>query len=203
MIHIPDWYDGNVSRETLEQFGIFQDLLRTWTKRINLVSKNSVDNIPTRHIWDSSQVYHKADGVWLDMGSGGGLPGIVVAILRQSDNNEHETVLVESDQRKCTFLRTCVRELNLNTRVINARVENADAQEASVISARALTSLDRLLGYAKRHLAEGGTCVFLKGATWKDEIRAAEMNWRFSYVATPSKTNAEAAILTIKDIELV
>jgi len=203
MIEVPDWYKGDVSRETIEQFGAFHELLRIWTQRINLISKNSIDSIPIRHIWDSAQIYRESEGLWLDLGSGGGLPGIVVAILRQSHESADETVLVESDQRKCTFLRTCVRELDLNVRIINARVEAADVQNASMVSARALTSLDGLLGYAKRHLTDGGTCVFLKGATWKKEIDAAEINWRFSYEATPSKTNAEAAILTIKDIERV
>lgn len=202
-MNVPGWYEGDVSRETLERLDEFAKLLQLWTKKINLISSSSVEHIASRHIWDSAQAYEKMGGHWLDIGSGGGLPGIVFAILRKADGATGKTTLVESDQRKCTFLRTCIRSLDLDAQVVAERIEAVSPQGASVLSARALAGLNQLLGYALPHLETNGRCVFLKGASWREEVNTAQTNWRFSYEAAASKTNPEAAILTIKDIERV
>lgn len=199
-MQVPDWFDQDVSRETLDKLSAFEALLAKWTKKINLVAKSTVDDIASRHIWDSAQVYQPTDGIWTDIGSGGGLPGVVIAILAQGRGDAQKTVLIESDQRKSTFLRTCARELDLPMTVIAKRIEQADPQGANIVSARALADLDTLLALATPHLADGGTCIFMKGAQWRSEIEAAEQNWRFACVATPSKTNPDAAILRIRDI---
>ncbi|MEP0941326.1 MAG: RsmG family class I SAM-dependent methyltransferase, partial [Rhizobiaceae bacterium] len=129
--------------------------------------------------------------------------GVVVGVLASGEGHDLPLKLVESDQRKATFLRTCARELDVSIEVSTQRVESLPPNSASTISARALASLDVLLGLAKPHLAEAGTCVFMKGEAWAQELEAAQQNWRFSCDATPSKTNEKAAILRIKDIERV
>ncbi len=197
----PDWYRRDVSRETLEKLDAYAALLRKWTVKINLVSKASENDLEHRHIWDSAQIYEAQQADWLDFGSGGGLPGVVVGVLASGEGHDLSLKLVESDQRKATFLRTCARELEVPLEVLTQRVESLPIHAASTISARALASLDALLGLAAPHLAEGGTCVFMKGEAWAQELEAAQQNWRFSCDATPSKTNEKAAILRIKDIE--
>ncbi|MEL7131133.1 MAG: 16S rRNA (guanine(527)-N(7))-methyltransferase RsmG [Pseudomonadota bacterium] len=203
MTVIPGWYTRDVSRETSEALIEYAALITKWTRKINLVSANSIHDLMTRHIWDSAQIYDAQNGTWVDLGSGGGLPGIVVAILRKGDGIKDETILIESDQRKATFLRTCIRTLDLHATVVAERIETAAPADAHIISARALTNLTDLLPLAHRHLAPGGTCLLLKGATWQDEIQQAKQAWRFSYAATPSKTNTEAAVLEIRDIARV
>ncbi|MEO0667735.1 MAG: 16S rRNA (guanine(527)-N(7))-methyltransferase RsmG [Pseudomonadota bacterium] len=203
MTSAPSWYTRDVSRETLEGLTEYVALIEKWTRKINLIAPSTIPDLEHRHIWDSAQIYHGQSGTWADLGSGGGLPGIVVAILRKGEGAQDETVLIESDQRKATFLRTCVRTLGLNARVVADRIETAAPEQAQVVSARALINLSELLPLAQRHLAPGGTCVLLKGAKWQEEIAQAEQAWRFSYSATPSKTNPEAAVLEIRDIERV
>jgi 16S rRNA (guanine527-N7)-methyltransferase len=115
---LPDWL--NVSRETHERLIAYCHQIEKWNKTINLVSKSSVDQIWQRHLLDSAQIYRFGApvGLWLDIGSGGGLPGVVMSILGA------DVVLVESDQRKATFLRETARVLGLKLRVVNDRVES-------------------------------------------------------------------------------
>ncbi len=137
------------------------------------------------------------------MGSGGGLPGVIIAILAQSNGLDTSILLVESDQRKAAFLRTCARELDLSMKIVARRIEEVESLQAQTISARALAPLDTLLSLASPHLVAEGLCLFQKGVQWKEEVEAAKQNWRFSYEAMPSKTNAEAVVLKIKDITRV
>ena len=199
----PDWYGRDVSRETLAKLEDYAALLRKWTAKINLVSKASESDLEMRHIWDSAQIYGREEGQWLDLGSGGGLPGVVIGILAQGEGQNLVVKLVESDQRKATFLRTCARELDLPIEISTQRVEDLERHSANVVSARALAPLHVLLNFAAPHLASNGTCIFMKGAAWQEEIAHAQKNWRFSYEATTSKTNEKAAVLRIKDIERV
>ncbi|WP_299547938.1 16S rRNA (guanine(527)-N(7))-methyltransferase RsmG [uncultured Tateyamaria sp.] len=203
MMQVPGWWDQNVSRETLDKLQGYAALIRKWTPKINLVAKSTIDDIEARHIWDSAQIHTSRQGVWADLGSGGGLPGVVVAIFAQADGLDAAVTLVESDQRKATFLRTCARELDLPMKVVAQRVEDVQGLQAQTISARALAPLDSLLSLAKPHVAKCGLCLFQKGAHWQEEVEAAQQNWRFSYDAMPSKTNAEAVVLKIKDVTRV
>lgn len=201
MIRPLDWFPQDVSRETLDKLAAYAGLIRKWTSKINLVSKTSVDDIEARHIWDSAQIYEGQSGHWMDLGSGGGLPGVVVAILAQGQGHSLKMTLVESDQRKAAFLRTCARELSLPLDVSTLRVEDLPSEPIDVISARALASLDTLLGFAHPHMGQDSVCIFMKGAAWADEVKAAQQNWRFSCDVTRSRTNEKAAILRIRDIE--
>lgn len=193
----------DVSRETLDRLEAYAELVRKWNPKINLVSKASLPHLWDRHIVDSLQVCQLAKPIrtWADLGSGGGFPGIIAAVYHADATAKF--TLVESDQRKCAFLRTVIRELNLSATVITERIEALAPLQADTLSARALSDLNQLLGFAERHLGEDGTALFPKGGRWKEEVAAAQENWSFTYTAIPSKTDPRAAILKIKDIQRV
>jgi len=195
----------DVSRETYDQLTGFVGLVEKWTPKINLISKASVAEIWDRHIVDSAQIYGMApsSGHWLDIGSGGGFPAVVVAILSKGDRATHQFTLIESDQRKCAFLRTASRELNLDLKVISKRIEAVDSISADILTARALTDLDGLLSFADRHLNAVGMALFPKGETWKKEQTAAQERWSYSSEVIKSITNPAAAVLKIQDIARV
>lgn len=199
-------FDGlNVSRETLEKLSLYHDLTLKWTARINLVSKSSIPELWNRHIWDSAQLMllpHEGDA-WVDIGSGGGFPALVVAIISQEVAPSRRVTMIESDQRKAAFLRTVIRELELAASVIVQRVEDVSPMDADIVSARALADLTELLAFAHRHLDINGSALFMKGAIWQKELQIASESWSFQHEAHTSKTNPEAAILKIKDIERV
>ncbi len=195
----------NVSRETLGRLEIYARLLRKWTKKINLIAPSTLDEIWTRHFVDSAQILLCAPEVqrWADLGSGGGFPGAVVAVLAAELRPEMRVTMVESDQRKAAFLRSVLREAGVDGEVIASRIEEVDPLNAGVVSARALAPLPSLLGYAERHLAPGGRGLFMKGQKAGDEIALALENWRFDCETYVSKTDIEAVILSIGDIERV
>jgi len=195
----------DVSRETFDQLTQFAGLVERWTTKINLISKPSVPHIWERHIHDSVQLYRHAPAAqhWVDLGSGGGFPAIVLAILSKQDGRNTKFTMVESDQRKCVFLRTALRELELNGEVLNKRIEEIPALEADILSARALSDLSKLLEYADLHLGNDGIALFPKGENWKAEDAAAKTAWHYTCEPIPSLTNPAAAILRIKDISHV
>ena len=201
----PSWLKTDVSRETFERLEVYVALIEKWNPKINLVSKSSLPEIWDRHIWDSAQIFDIAveGSVWADFGSGGGLPGIVLAIFAKELRPDMQFYLVESDQRKCAFLRNVVREVGLNVKVHAERIEVLDPIGASVISARALTDLNGLLEFVERHSAKNGVAILPKGETWEKEILQAQENWSFEYEEITSKTNNDAAILKIKDFARV
>lgn len=197
--------EADVSRETLERLEHFMALLVKWNPKINLVSKASLENLWERHIRDSVQVAQIAVGArghLVDLGSGGGFPGVVLAIMRDEIGLEKVT-LIESDQRKCAFLRTALRETDASAEVLSQRIELSPPQSADIVSARALADLAALLGHAERHLAPGGLCLFPKGRSWEKEVAGAKKQWQFEHEAIPSKTEAGAVILRIGEIKRV
>lgn len=198
--------DGlNVSRETSDLLLQFSALVERWTVKINLISKASVGDIWERHVADSAQLFELASEFdhWVDLGSGGGFPGIVIAIIGKEAQPDAKITLVESDLRKATFLRTAIRELGLNATVIADRIEEMPSLSADVLSARALADLPTLLEYADLHLVRTGTAIFPKGQNWRKEDEAARELWSYTLEPVKSKTSAEAAILLIKDVSRV
>ncbi len=195
----------NVSRETSDKLQAFCDLVRKWTAKINLISKHTEQDIWERHVVDSAQLFDlvPSEGHWVDLGSGGGFPGIVVAILSQGRGSGQKFTLVESDIRKTVFLKTAIREFELNATVLTERIEDVEPLDADVLSARALADLGILLGYAERHLGSKGTALFLKGEKWQKEHAAAGSGWSYALEPITSKTDPKAAILRIKDIARV
>ncbi len=196
----------DVSRETLERLNAYAGLLRQWNPRINLVSRATLDDLWSRHFVDSAQVFELAPNTarhWADLGSGGGFPGLVVAIIAAEKRPGLRVTLVESDKRKAVFLRTVAQQTGIDVTVVAERIENIDPLNADVLSARALAPLSALLGYAERHLAPGGTALFLKGSGWRVEIKEALEHWRFRCEDIASTTSPDAAILRLGEIERV
>ncbi len=194
----------NVSRETQERLDIYLELLRKWSPKINLVSQDSLKDAGKRHFDDSLQVASlcpKDAKSWVDLGSGGGFPGAVVAIALGDHNID--ITLIESDQRKATFLRTVSRETKTPFAVIAERIENVPPMKSDVISARALAPLEELLGFAEQHLAPTGVAFFMKGESWRTEVNAAQKKWRFVCEAHTSVTHPDAAILEIGGLSRV
>lgn len=196
----------DVSRETMERLEGYEALLLKWNKAINLVSPNTLSDVRNRHFADSAQAFEvlrPQAGKWVDLGSGGGFPGLIVAILAAELSPALDVVLVESDRRKAEFLRTVGRELGLNISVICDRIEGLEPLQADYISARALAPLHALCGFADLHLKPSGKAVFLKGANFREELHEALEKWSFSKEEYLSKTNQEAAILCLGDIRRV
>lgn len=194
---------GNVSRETLASLEKYAAILKKWNRAINLVSASTVDQIWSRHILDSAQVFRiapKHANLWVDMGSGAGFPGLVVACLAKAERPALEFVCIESDQRKAEFLRTIVRELDLNAKIIANRIEKVPPLGADIVSARALAPIPRLLDLAEPHLGPGGTAVFLKGAGFHQELDDAASEWSFDIEIEPSITESSGVILTLGGI---
>ena len=195
--------DLNVSRETYDALKAYQRLLEKWTTRINLISKSTREDVWARHICDSAQVLalaSKHTAHWVDIGSGGGLPGLVVAILAQELNPKLRVTLIESDQRKAVFLRTVVRELQLNATVQAKRIEAVGPLKADVISARALADLNDLLRLTHPFMTQNTQCLFMKGKNWSKEVKEAEKSWQFQAERFISKTNPEAVILSVRNV---
>ena len=193
----------NVSRETMDRLEFFAALAKKWNPSINLVARSTLADLWDRHIVDSAQVYRFApqNAVhWVDIGSGGGFPGIVVAAMAKELSPNTKFTLIESDQRKSTFLRTAARELDLKLTVLADRIEHAPPQSADVLSARALSSLDALFPMILRHLGPNAVSILPKGKTFADEITQAKQHWDFDIVAHTSMTEPDARILVVKDI---
>lgn len=196
----------DVSRETYDDLTKFGDLVGKWTPKINLISSSTLPNIWDRHIVDSAQLYQYAPQTfdhWVDIGSGGGFPGIIMAIYAKTEQPSATFTLIESDQRKATFLRTASRELNLNVKVLSERAEEAEPQQADVVSARALATLSTLISMASRHMKPGGTALFHKGKSASAELAKARQNWVFDLEQQASFTDPAARLLVIQRISRV
>lgn len=195
----------DVSRETMERLRQFEVIIQKWNPRINLVSKSSLEHLWARHIIDSIQVFRCIQDwtTWLDMGSGGGFPGLIVALLASDENPGGRVTLIESDQRKSAFLRTAARECGVQCTVISDRIESVQPQNADVLSARALADLSQLLAFADRHLSKQGTALFPKGVTWKKELDQARREWQFEAEPITSLTEPDAVILKIQGVARV
>jgi len=194
-----------VSRETSERLHAYVDLIAKWNPRINLVAKSQMADIWDRHIWDSAQLWPfvPPSERHVDLGSGGGLPAIVLACLAKDHAPQMTFTLIESDIRKSVFLRTVARELSLPVQVYDRRHEMVPPLNAGSVTARALASLDTLLAGIHRHMSPNAVAILPKGATWKQEVEVAQQSWHFDLVAHPSMTASEAAILEVKDIHRV
>ena len=137
------------------------------------------------------------------MGSGGGLPGLVIAILAAEQRPILEVVLLESDIRKGVFLQTVIRELGLKSEVLVDRIESAEPQGADVISARALAPLTKLLEFSDRHGVPGTICLFPKGRTYREELTEAKRIWHVGSKAVPSQTDPASVLLEIGEFKRV
>ena len=196
----------NVSCETLERLVIYFELLCLWQKKMNLVSKSSLEDAEVRHFLDSAQLYvfcKNLNGNLVDFGSGAGFPGAVLSILGAS-----KTILIESNKKKCNFLTALKKETNSNFNIINSRIENVEFLDPSLIVSRALTSTKNLLMISINHMLKSKkinskeeairnipNLLFLKGKTFKDELNELPKNLNLKFQTFHSITSAESRIL--------
>ncbi len=192
-----------VSRETFDRLQTLADLLSRWNPKINLVSKSTLADLWHRHFLDSTQVFdiaRSARGHWDDIGSGGGFPGLVVAILATVEAPDLTVRLIESDQRKAAFLATALRETGVSAAIWAGRAELAAPLNADTVSARAVAPLTDLLAHAARLLCPTGRALLPKGANHQAEVDAALATWRFRLQKHPSTTQSGAVVLEIEGI---
>lgn len=195
--------DGYVSRETFARFEVYAGLLAKWNDRINLVAPSTIPELWSRHFADSAQLWDlRPEGAkrWLDLGSGAGFPGLVIAIIAAVEDPGLQVTLVESDQRKVAFLATVARETGVKVEIRADRVERLAPQAADVVSARALAPLPRLLDMAALHLRAGGVALFPKGESAEAEIADALAKRTFSVQKFPSRTDPRGVILRIGEL---
>lgn len=196
----------DVSRETIERLEEFHSLLGKWNKVINLVSRASFEQSWHRHFADSAQLWdlrEKEAQNWLDIGSGGGFPGLVLAILALETAPALKFTFIESDQRKCAFLLNVCHALSLNVSVLSQRIEKTDPQVFDMISARALASIDELLNIVEKFTGENTVCLFPKGSICDSELTEARKIWHIETQEIPSMTDRNAVILRIESFSRV
>ncbi|HMR30755.1 MAG TPA: 16S rRNA (guanine(527)-N(7))-methyltransferase RsmG [Geminicoccaceae bacterium] len=188
----------NVSRETIERLALYLDLLARWQATINLVGASTLADPWRRHVLDSGQLWRFWPGGarrLVDLGSGAGLPGLVLAIM-----GAPEPHLIESDRRKAAFLREAARATGAGVTVHACRIEAAPALRADVVTARALAPLAALLGMAERFVTPATVCLFPKGRGAGAELAQARRDWRIGAEAQPSLSDPEASILVLREV---
>lgn len=191
----------DVSRETLMRLEAYVGLLAKWQKAVNLVGPGTLKDVWRRHILDSLQLMPYSPqqvASALDLGSGPGLPGLILAIAGVKG-----MTLVESDARKVAFLREAARVTEAELDVFHGRIEMLPAMKADLVTARALTSVSGLLGYTWPYLKPDGRCLFLKGRGADDELKAAELLWEMRVTRYPSRTAPDGVILQLEGIRHV
>jgi 16S rRNA (guanine527-N7)-methyltransferase len=199
----PDEFQAatGVSRETIHRLLRYEELLREWQKRINLVGPSTLDDIWGRHFFDSAQLLPlipKTAKTVVDLGSGAGFPGLVLAIALVGRPGL-EVRLIEATGKKAQFLEAVVRETDAPAKVVNDRAESLGRWPADVITARACAPLPELLAYAKNFTKKGSICLFPKGKTLEAELTGAARNWRIIYTKVESQTDPSSHILVIRD----
>ena len=193
---IGDFLD--VPRETQEKLDCYVQLLIKWQARINLISSKTLPEIWHRHILDSAQLVSylpKTPSVILDMGSGAGLPGVILAIL-----THHQLHLVESDSRKIAFMRTALRETGTSALLHEQRMEAVPALRPDIITARALAPLSQLITLASGQHHEKIEYLFLKGREAKQELTSLPACPKMEAECLPSMTDSQASIIRLKTI---
>lgn len=191
---------GPVSRETLDQLALFEAEFRRWSASINLVAPSTLESLWQRHILDSAQLGAlKPDALkWLDLGSGGGFPGVVLAILLKQRPSA-SIDLVESNNKKAAFLRSVLARLDVPARVHVCRIEDAadHVEMPEIVTARALAPLPLLLRLASPWLEAGATGLFHKGRDYASEIAESRDAWQFDLIEHPSKIDPASRVLEI------
>jgi 16S rRNA (guanine527-N7)-methyltransferase len=196
-----------VSRGTQARLAAFVIEFRKWAARINLVAPSTLADLEERHVADSAQILalaragHQDVRRVIDLGSGGGFPGLIIAI-QLAETDGAEVHLVEAVAKKCAFLRHVSRELALPVTVHNGRIENVlpKLPQPDLVTARALAPLPLLLSLASPKLCNGATAFFHKGREWREEVAAANGAWRFNLVVHDSRMEAGSVVLEISQL---
>jgi 16S rRNA (guanine527-N7)-methyltransferase len=187
-----------VSRETLTRLETYAGLLTRWSARTNLVSRDSLADLWRRHVLDSAQLYRfvpNATRSLIDLGSGAGLPGLILTIL-----GVRGVELVEADQRKAAFLREAARITAADVTIRPCRIEEMLPHPVDVVTARACAPLERLLGLAERFLASNTVCLFPKGERFEEELTLARKAWTMMVSVEPSLSDRRGVILRLHQV---
>ncbi len=189
---------GSVSRETLERLAEYEKLFLHWNRSINIAAPSTLDDFWERHILDGAQLFPLAGRWinWIDLGSGGGVPGLVMAILAGPGS----VTLVESNRKKAAFLRLCGTRLGLDIDVWDQRIEEVKKKPVDVVSARALMPLPGLLVLAQGWLAQGSRGLFHKGRNFREEVQQARDQWAFDLIEHVSAIDPESRILEVSNL---
>lgn len=195
----------HVSRETLQDLLLYENLLLKWNQRINLISRSEQHQVYERHFEDSLQIVeHIPSGAHkiCDLGSGAGFPGLVLAIALKNLSQAHVT-LVESNAKKCAFLREVARKTGTSVSVRNQRIEKLPSSrlQADVITSRALAPLIKLLNLAYPLMGKHSICVFHKGQYVDDELTEASKYWNMAIEKHPSQTDLSGVVLVLKNLD--
>ena len=187
----------SVSRETFDKLAIYYDLLLKWQSKVNLISPDTITSAWHRHFLDALQIFPLIDTEKkiVDLGSGGGFPGMVIAIA--GAKNMH---LVESDTKKILFLREVARLTNTTVSLHHGRIEETLTTHADIITSRACSALDTLLSLASGYVSHETICLFHKGKNFAKEIEDAKLHWHFDCDVIPSVTDSQSAILRLTSI---
>lgn len=195
---------GTVSRETVDKLDHFEAEFRKWSTRINLAAPSTLDSLWSRHILDSAQVMGLAPDTtrWLDLGSGGGFPGAVIAILL-TDKEGASIELVESNNKKAAFLRTVLSAVSAPATVHVCRIEDAFERVTlpEIVTARALAPLPLLLKLASPWLRTGSRALFHKGRDYAAEVRDSRVSWQFDLIEHQSMIDPASRILDISGLD--
>jgi 16S rRNA (guanine527-N7)-methyltransferase len=190
---------SGVSRETLARLKAYVGMLGEWNARQNLVSASSLADVWRRHVWDSAQlaVFIPDEAKTLiDLGSGAGFPGLVLALLRP----EIKVTLTDSIAKKCRFLEAAAARMEIAVAVKNERIEGSNSAAFDVVTARACAPLSRLLGYAQPFQRRGTLNLFLKGQSVEAELTEARKSWRMKAIRHPSLSDPSGTILEIREL---
>ena len=187
-----------IDAETLARLSAYVDLLIKWQKRINLVAPKTVDEVWRRHILDSAQLLPlmaEIPGPVLDLGSGAGFPGLVLAVLGRED-----ITLVESDRRKAAFLSEAARVTGTKVAIECCRIESLTPIRAGLITARALAPVSKLLEYAKSYSDDSTRYLFLKGERVDAELTDAQKHWKMNVTKVPSRSDSRGTIVLLEGV---
>jgi 16S rRNA (guanine527-N7)-methyltransferase len=194
---------GSVSRETFDRLLAFEAVFRRWAARINLVAPSTLADLWARHILDSAQLgrIKPTATTWVDIGSGGGFPGAIVALLLK-ERQGASIDLVESNRKKAAFLQTSLAQFDVPARVHARRIEDTYAvvHKPEIVTARALAPLGTLLALAEPWLTEGATGLFHKGREYPAEIRESADAWKYDLVEHKSLIDPDSVILEVSNL---
>lgn len=194
---------GPVSRETFERLVEYEGIFLKWADRINLAAPSTHPDVWRRHILDSAQLASLAPDAktWLDLGSGGGFPGAVMAIILQ-DRAEARIDLVESNRKKAAFLQTALGRYKDNVRVHARRIEDVYevVRQPEIVTARALAPLPMLLNLTSPWLTAGATGLFHKGRDYRAEVKESRDAWNLDLVEHESRIDPESVVLEIRNL---
>ena len=196
----------NVPRETLMEFDLFMSMLQKGNEEINIISKKTAKNqvIRERHIVDSAQVIEFIDlnsNIITDIGSGGGMPGIIISIMIRNLKNKIKVHLYEKSHHKSSFLRKVSRELNLNTEVIQQNIFEAQNVESGTIMARAFKPLPIVLDLVYKNFSNYKNLILFMGKNGETILEETLKKWEFDFEKKKSITSEDSFLLNIKNIK--